>query len=357
MGMTTKKGLWQKIKHRPFFIRLFNWEYWPIYIANIPVVFIWLYFAIRARSLFFFTSVNPVIETGGVLGESKINILNSIPKEQLPETLFIKKENSLSEIKDKLQKTNLSYPLIAKPDVGERGLLVKKLHTDQDLTDYVEENKVDFIIQEFIDLPMELSIVYYRMPDSNTGYITSICEKQYLHVIGDGISTVLQLIESKARAILQLKRMKVLHHDIINIIPAKGEKIELEPIGNHSRGTLFLNANHYYHVDIVNVMNEVGQQMEGIHFGRFDMKCKSIEDLKKGKDFKILEFNGIASEPAHVYDPSYPIHKVYRDFYKQWKIIYNISKVQRKKGVKPMTLKEAYQSVRTYNQYMKMLEA
>jgi hypothetical protein len=60
-----------------------------MWLTNIPVVFIWLWFALKARKLFFFTAVNPAIETGGVLGESKIIILNRIPKEVVPKTIFV----------------------------------------------------------------------------------------------------------------------------------------------------------------------------------------------------------------------------------------------------------------------------
>ena len=93
--------------------------------------------------------------------------------------------------------------------------------------------------------------------------------------------------------------------------------------------------------------------MEGIHYGRFDLKCKSIELLKAGKGFKILEFNGIASEPAHIYDPEYSTLQGYKDFFNHWKIIYQISKMQRAKGIESMKLQEAYESVVTYFKYMR----
>ena len=75
------------------------------------------------------------------------------------------------------------------------------------------------------------------------------------------------------------------------------------------------------------------------------------------KDFKILEFNGIASEPAHIYDPEYPILQAYKDLYKHWKIIYEIGKVQRAKGIKSMNLHEAFESVINYFNYMRSAKA
>ena len=61
--------------------------------------------------------------------------------------------------------------------------------------------------------------------------------------------------------------------------------------------------------------------MDGIYYGRFDLKCKSIELLEEGKGIHILEFNGVAGEPAHIYDPEFPVWKAYRDIYRHFKII------------------------------------
>lgn len=356
MSKQAKRSWLWSLRNKPFFIRLLNWEYWPIYIINIPVIFIWLYFAIRSKSLFFFSSVNPAIETGGVLGESKINILNRIPKERIPKTLFIPQNSSVEDIKKQLLASGLEFPVIAKPNVGERGLLVTKLDCEQDLETYVFKRNIDFIIQPFITLPLELSIMYYRFPDSPEGYVNSICIKKHLCVEGDGYSTVEELVKSKPRALLQYDRLKIMHREKWQTVPKNKEIIELEPIGNHCRGTMFLNGNHLIDLKITNVINQIGQQMDDIHFGRFDLKCKSIESLRKGEHFQILEFNGIASEPAHIYHPGYPILKAYRDIYSQWKIIYKISKLQYRKGIKGMTLREARIRLRDYFKYMQLLK-
>ena len=324
-----------------------------MYIANIPTVFFWLYFGIRSRSLFFFSVVNPVIETGGVLGESKINILNRIPKEAIPTTIFFEHQTPLSSILDAIHQNNISFPLIAKPNVGERGFLVEKIYDEKQLALYLKKITVDFIIQDFISYPLEVSVLYHRMPSDKEGKITSICVKKTLEVIGDGNSTIGSLMENYPRARFQLERFKKDFPELILQVPAKGEKIELEPIGNHSRGTTFLNGNIHINKKMEKVFDNLALKMEGIYYGRFDMKCESVELLQEGKAFKILEFNGIASEPAHIYDPSYSVLQAYKDIFSHWKIIYKISKAQRQKGVKPMTIKEAYQSVKTYFQYMK----
>lgn len=348
------KKIWHQFQRSSFYVKWTNWEYYPVYIANIPTVFFWIYFGIRSRSLFFFSAVNPVIETGGVMGESKINILNRLPVHTIPKTIFIKKgKSTLDDILKKIHTANIHFPLVAKPDIGERGFLVEKLESPEALAIYLEKINVDFIIQDFIDSPLEISVLYYRLPESKQGKITSVCVKKTLSVTGDGTSTIETLMQNYPRARFQLDRFRKDHPTLLEKKLEAGENFELEPIGNHSRGTTFLNGNEHIDATLEKVFDAIALEMEGIYYGRFDMKCESIAQLKKGQGFKVLEFNGIASEPAHIYDPDYSTIQAYRDIFSHWKIIYQISKIQRRKGVRPMSWKEAFQSVRTYFNYMR----
>lgn len=349
-------GFLKKLKGTVFYIKLTNWEYWPLYIANFPLLLIWLWFALRARKLFFFSAVNPVIETGGMWGESKYNILQRIPEEYLPKTIFIHKEQDFFSVKNKFMSSGLSYPVIAKPDIGERGTLVVKIKDEQSLFDYFNKNKIDFLIQELISYPVELSVMHHRMPGNGAGRVTSVCVKETLKVTGDGISTVAQLMAKKSRAKLQLKRFEKTFPELLEMVPASQQILEVEPIGNHCRGTMFLNGNHYIDKKMTAVFNSLAATMDNIYYGRFDLKCSSVEDLKEGRGFKILEYNGIGAEPAHIYDPSYPLFEKYRDIYRHWKIIYRIYRLQKKKGVKAMSVKEAIRSLKAYFDYQKLLK-
>lgn len=336
-----------------FFVKLMHWEYWPSFVVYAPTAFFYLYFAIRSRRLFYFTPVNPVIETGGVFGESKINILNRIPAEVLPKTAFIAKENqTLAYIINAGKNAGITFPFIAKPDVGERGFLVEIIKNEAALVDYLKNINAPFIIQELITSPIELSVLHYRMPDATKGKITSICIKRTLFVIGDGQSTVAELMLKKPRARLQFARFQENYPTILKRIPAKGEAVELEPVANHSRGTTFLNGNHLHSEKLERVFDNIAFQMDGIYYGRFDLKCESIELLEEGKGISILEFNGVAGEPAHIYDPEFPVWKAYRDIYRHFKIIYQIGRVQQKKGITAMSLSEMRASYRRYNKYL-----
>ena len=288
------------------------------------------------------------------MGESKINILNRIPTTYLPKTIFVEqgtigKEAILKELKEQ----QITYPLIVKPDIGERGFLVEKIESEVALLAYHKQMPVPYLIQEFISYPIEISVLYYRLPSANSGHITSFCIKETLKVTGDGTSTIESLMAAYPRAILQLHRFRKQFSTLLAKIPSKGETVELEPIGNHSRGTTFLNGNHHIDKSLVAVFDTIGFQMKDIYYGRFDMKCASIARLKQGTDFKILEFNGIASEPAHIYQPGYSIFQAYKDLWQHWKIIYQISQEQAQKGVAAMSWKDWRLHHQGYKRYLK----
>jgi hypothetical protein len=180
---------------RKFFIKLMNWEYWPIWVVYFPTGFYFTYLAIRARSFFFFSASNPTIETGGMFFESKRKIFDLIPKEYYPATVYIDESENILSIERKIQDAGISFPLIAKPDKGGRGWCVKKINSINELADYKSKMNVAFIIQAYIAYPLELSVFYYRNPASVKGIITSVTLKKMLSVTGDGHSTIDELIK------------------------------------------------------------------------------------------------------------------------------------------------------------------
>ena len=347
--------MWQRFKNSLFYIRWSSWEYYPAYLTNIPVVFFWLYFSVKARSLFFFSAANPAIETGGVLGESKIDIIHQIPEKWKPVTVFVSQQTSFEEVLQRVENMGLTFPMIAKPNVGERGFLVQKLASMEDLKVYHQQNDLDFLIQEFVDYPVEAAILHYRYPHESKGTISSVCIKEFLSVEGNGQNTVLELMEKKPRAKLQIERLSPIlaSKGVLHTILAKGEKVELSAIGNHCKGAKFLNGNHWIDDSLQQTFDQISLQLKDIYFCRYDLKCQSMADLKQGKNFKILEINGVAAEPAHIYDPNYSVIQAYKDLFQQWKTIYNISYYQSRNGVKYMTFREARQAVQGYLAYLK----
>ena len=325
------------IKYPLWLIKLTHFEYWTWWMFYVPLLPYWLFQAIRTRSLTFFTNADPCIDYGGFFGESKMEILRQIPKEYLPKTIFIEKQSDLKTIVDRLIQEDLVYPIICKPDVGERGTQVEKLYSNYDLVQYLSNVQADFIIQEFINYDIELGVLYYRYPNASIGKVTSVTRKEFLAVLGDGKSNVVQLMQQSTRARFQIKSMRKRLGDMgMNEVIKSGEKRILEPIGNHCRGTKFLDNNFLLNSQLDEVFDKIALTIDGFHYGRFDMKVKSIEDLYRGKNIRIMELNGVSSEPGHIYDPKNTLWSAYRDLAHHWKIIADISIQQQRRGIMPV---------------------
>ncbi|GGD72353.1 D-alanine--D-alanine ligase [Emticicia aquatilis] len=296
----------------------------------------WIYQAIRAKSLTFFTAVNPGIEAGGFYGEHKTEIMKHISPEYLAKTIFIPLGAVFNELPKLLINNELGYPIIAKPNVGERGTSVSKIHSEDELRQYHESANADYLIQEFITYPIELGVLFSRMPNEKIGKVSSVTLKEFLSVTGDGKSTIEELVLQNTRARFQLESLqKRLGSKMQEIVPF-GENRLLEPIGNHCRGTKFVNANHLINSQLHEVFTRVSEGFDGFFYGRFDMKVASIEDLYEGKNIRVMELNGVSSDPGHIYDPRYYLWQAYRDLMWHWKRAANISIMNQKSGIKPL---------------------
>lgn len=316
----------KRIFNRSFFIRLLRWEYWPFAAVYSPIYIYWFWLSFKARSFFFFNTSNPAIRNGGFLMESKKEIYDLMPAGFYPVTLLFPVNVSADEVINKLQQTELKYPLIAKPDIGLKSLLVKKLENENDLEEYVENSKLDFLIQDYVPYENEVGIFYYRYPTQEKGIITGIVKKEFLAITGDGVSSIEQLINKNDRAFLQLKRLRKIHSEKMNIVLEKEEDFVLVPYGSHFRGAKFTDESHLIDSVLTDTINKICKQVNGFYYGRLDIRFQSWEELKQGKKFSIIEINGAGSEPTHIYDPRHSIFFAWKEIIRHWKILYKISK-------------------------------
>ena len=293
------------MKTKSFYTRLTQWEHWPTLVYYLPLAPFFLLRSIKAKHPFFYLATNPSILFSGNGTESKYKTLLLVPEKYRPKGMLVLKNDDFQVVKEKIEKEKLEFPLIAKPDIGFRGYLVKKINSYEQLKTYIELVNEDIIIQEFISFKKEIGIFYHRFPGQENGKITSITIKKFIEVVGDGKSTLSELIRKDKRAFLYFDVFKNIHKEKINIIYPKGEKITLSEIGNHSKGTQFLNGNHLINNNLEQFLNQISKQIDGWYYGRLDIKYKDFDSMLKGSDFKILEVNGIISEPTHIYDASF----------------------------------------------------
>lgn len=330
---------------RNFFIKLTNWEYWPFGIIQAPIFLYWIWYALKERSLLYFSASNPSILSGGMMGESKFEVLNLLPIEVKPITIRIKLPASRSAVLAEMKKNALSFPVIFKPDLGERGWMVKRIHKEEEIDPYLSETKIDFIVQELVDLPLEFGVYYARFPSEKNGFVNSITAKEFLFVQGDGKKTIQELILEKDRACLQWKTLKEVYKNRLDEVLKPGDTLELVSIGNHCLGTTFLNGNHLITEKLSSSFDHLSKQVNGFYFGRYDLRCASLQDLENG-NVKIVELNGCGAEPAHIYHPGSSLWKAVGVLITHWKNMYRISVENHQRGVPYLSFKEGMEIYR-----------
>lgn len=342
--------------HKPFFIRLFNWEYWSFSAVYLPIYPVWLYLAARTRSFFFFAASNPAIKNGGFLAESKKDIYDIMSPDLYPKTEFFDLGIAEDEVVSQLKNAGFEYPLIGKPNIGGRGRGVKKLHDEKELRDYIQTTILDFHIQQFVPFDKEIGIFYHRFPGEKSGKITGIVQKEFLSVTGDGKHSIGQLLQQDKRGIMYLEAMHRIHGKGLSDILAAGEKRIVSYYGNHARGSKFLDDTHLADAQLHATMDQVCSKIKDFHYGRLDIRYRTWEELREGKNFSVIEVNGAGSEPTHMYDPKHSLFFAWKEIVRHWLILSKISRLNHKKGYPYLTVKEGMQMFREDKENSRKLE-
>ena len=250
-----------------------------------------------------------------------------------------------------MTESGLDFPLVGKPDVGQRGAGVRRIKSQTELDNYLLEfpRGQKMVLQELIEYPQEAGIFYYRYPVQDRGQIFSITLKEFPTVIGDGKSILRQLIEADPRARLIRRIYFRRHQKLLNKILPEGEKFQLVFSGNHCRGAVFRNGIELLTPELTQRIDRLAQSMPEFYFGRFDIRFKDIESLQRGEDFKIVEINGASSEATHIWDKNTKLSEAYSTLFRQFRILFEISDYNRKRGFRPMKLGRLIADIRQYH--------
>lgn len=255
-----------------------------------------------------------------------------VPEEVKPKTILIKIPATVTQVTEAMHQGALTFPVIFKPDMGERGWMVRRIRNEQEAGQYLAEIKIDFIVQELVDLPLEYGVFYVRFPSESNGFVNSITGKEFLSVTGDGRKTLQELILQKDRAKIQWQTLKYAYRNRLNEILLPGQKLELVSVGNHCLGTTFLNCNHLITDKLSASFDRISKRIEGFYFGRFDLRCASERDLENGK-VMIMELNGCGAEPAHIYQPGSSLWSAIKVLIVHWQNLYRVSRENHQRGV------------------------
>lgn len=288
---------------------------------------------LRARSVWFFTASNPRLTFGGMDGEPKKEMHDLLPPQFRPKYFNVLPSESFQTVKNKLLESGIDYPFIVKPEVGGQGILFRKIESESHLQEYHEKIPVEYFIQEYVRYPVEVSLFYYRFPGEAKGTISGFLQKMPMQVTGDGVHTLQELVESNSKAMKRKEELHKKHRDTWNVILPEGERYMLSYAANHNRGACFIDLGAEINDFLVSMLDGISHQVNDFFYGRYDIMCQSVEDLKKGRNFFILEYNGCGAEPNHFYDTGYSLPEAWKEILKHWKALYRISDINHRAGV------------------------
>ena len=339
----------------------------PPFIFYSPVAIRWFLLGLKYRSLLLPTVSNPLVEAGGLWGESKSRLMDIIGKDQRNwiapyTTVVIEKDKNdeeiLQSIRDAMKNISFTYPVVVKPDIGWQGYGVRAVSDDEEMKNYLVSFPRDniLILQELLPWEGEAGIFYSRLPGEEQGRIISLTLRYYPHVVGDGSSTVRDLINLDERTRFKLRFYKgkdSLHSGLseeqLNYAPAADEVYRLAFIGSIRVGGLYRNGSEYITEALQKRFNAIGKSMPEFYFGRFDIKFKTLETLMEGEEFRIFEVNGAGAEAIHVWDASTPLLEMYRELFRYQSLMFEISDRNRTRGFEPMRAGEFFRFTRKYN--------
>ncbi len=324
-----------------------NSEFWPVWLFYAPLVPYLVGLALKHRDPLVFTAANPAMPAGGFVCEPKHAILGGLGEScaYVAKTALLRGEEAsgerLSQARDFLGAHSLDYPVVLKPDKGQRGAGVAIIASAGELEEHLRKTRYDELLQEYVP-GHEFGVFYAREPAADRGFIFSITEKQMPVVTGDGETDLEELILSDRRAICIAGVYLEQNHDRLHQVPLAGEEVRLVELGTHCRGAIFLDGGWLWTEALEERIDLISRRYEGFFFGRYDLRGEDLDALKAGEGFRIVELNGVTSEAAHIYDPQHSLGAAYRALAYQWRLAYRIGAANRRQGAEVSKIKDLW---------------
>lgn len=320
-------------------------EFWPSWLIYGPVVVQWIALGLRYGDFSLPTAANPRIVAGGLCGETKSSTLDLVaPAARHWVAPYVVTETGedpaadLSRALGGLAAAGLAFPVVAKPDIGCNGTGVRLIADEAALARYLAEfpRRTPVMLQAYVPHPGEAGLFYIRKPGEARGRISSVTLKSSPVLIGDGRRTLRELIREDPRTgrlppRLLLNRLG----PRLDTVPASGEPVRLVFVGNHCKGSTFHNGQEHATAALAVRLDAIAKTMPDFHFGRFDVRFRSLAELRQGREFTIIEINGVGSEATHIWDPRTKLIDAYLSQFAHYRAAFEIGRRMRAAGHRP----------------------
>lgn len=331
------------------FARLSRWEFWPSWAVYAPLAPYIAWLGVQHGGLTVCTACNPAIPQGGIVGESKSEILGLLPREWVAPFTLIQPGapgQRAAAIGAFIEERHCGWPVVLKPDRGERGEGVRIVGSAAEAAAYLEAQPDRVIAQVYHPGPFEAGVFYVRDPRAAHGFVFSITDKRFPFVIGDGRATVADLIHAHPRFCRQRTAHLAALGNRAGEIPARGERVQITRLGNHCRGTMFLDGRELITPGLAEAFERIVASTRGVNFGRFDVRYSDAAEFGRGRGFSIIEFNGLLSESTNIYDPGFGYWRAQRVLREQWRLAFEVGRGNIARGARPAMLAEVIRALR-----------
>lgn len=313
-------------------------ERMPKWAICIPLVLQWLWLSLRFGGASVPCAANPGITTGGMVGEGKLEYFKAMgPVARAATAPWAGVRNSAAldaaALLTAMDGAGLSFPLIAKPDLGLCGHGVRRIDSMDALLDYTRVYPRDetIVLQRYLPQPNEAGIFYARDPRTGAGRLIGLALRFYPQVEGDGVRSVAQLMAAEPR----LRRLAASGARALvdlAMVPAAGQRVRLATIGSTRVGGLYLDGAELITPALTAAVDAIARDMGDFHFGRFDVRFDSAEALRRGSGFTIMEVNGAGSEAIEAWDPATGLFEGLRRVFAKQRLLFEIGAANRRHG-------------------------
>ena len=309
-------------------------EFWHPRVAEAPYyLYLLLHCARRKLPIKFLAKANYALDHGELGMGSKYSTQMAFPQDYFLPTMLLEpslSNRALQKAIHEFARTH-GYQLILKPDIGAVGKGIIKLDDKEDASRVVGSLKVPYLLQTFTAFASEYGVFFIRKHGVNQ--ITGINKKHFPTIVGNGHDTIATLARTHYR-FTDHWRIFLKYVDIERV-PKKDEHVCLSFIGSHTMGCKFTDDSHLVTPALEKSLFSICDRQPGFNFGRLDLKAESEEAFRDG-EFVILEVNGVASLPTHMFDPDITVWRAYQIFLGHGKNLVDIADEHRHQ---PMDLK------------------
>ncbi|MDP2189003.1 MAG: hypothetical protein Q8J69_10015 [Sphingobacteriaceae bacterium] len=343
----------------PFFDRRRSYqtkaaEFWPAWVLQAALYMQGIPLGWWRGGLTWFARVNPGMDWGGMLAYSKSDAMLSLPKVNKAAAFTFDWPIAQAVLQEQRLAVGLSWPLVLKPDQGERGRDVYQLHNELQLSITLQQLPPGkYLLQEFLELPFEFGVFVSKSLRNQQFEVLSLSWKVPLGVMGDGVSTIGELLAQHPRARHYPALLAALSAEVKNTVPAANVWRQLHFSGNHCRGAAFFDAQELIDQALNDSMHHVLKEIEGFRFGRLDVLVAQPQDLWHPEAIKVIEINGANAEPAHIYDPKMPFWRMLAEVLRFQRLMWHQARWMQKQGASAPPLRQLWPVLKAYRSQMR----